>query len=128
MDGHRRIRVEHDRGAVMVELALVLPLLIILLVGIFDFGQFYNGQIAIQAAAREGARALALGEDSAAVEQAVKDAADDQTIEVDQSGCDPSDPDKPATVTVTGSYTFTIPFLEIGQKTYNAKASMRCGL
>ncbi len=44
----------------MVEFAIILPLLLMLLMGIIEFGRAYNTQISIQAAAREGARELAL--------------------------------------------------------------------
>jgi Flp pilus assembly protein TadG len=130
MNTSRRARAEHDHGAVMVELALVLPLLIILLVGIFDFGLVYNAQISIQAASREGARALALGEPTSAVTAAVNNAAGGATItSITQSGCPATPtPTSYATVTVTGTYTFTIPFLNLGTRTYDASASMRCGL
>lgn len=48
---------EHgDRGAVSVELAFVLPILILLLFGIVEFSIAYNRTQALHAAAREGAR------------------------------------------------------------------------
>ncbi|HYN92989.1 MAG TPA: TadE/TadG family type IV pilus assembly protein [Pilimelia sp.] len=50
-----------DRGAAAVELALVTPLLLLMLFGIIDFGRMLNAQIALTEAAREGARAAALG-------------------------------------------------------------------
>ena len=49
-----------DRGAAMVEFAIVLPVLLLILMGIIEFGRAYNAQVSIQAAAREGARELAL--------------------------------------------------------------------
>jgi Flp pilus assembly protein TadG len=49
-----------------VELALVLPLLLLLLFGVIDFGRMLNTQITLTEAAREGARAAALGYDPAA--------------------------------------------------------------
>jgi Flp pilus assembly protein TadG len=49
-----------DRGAVAVEFALLLPLLLLLLFGIVDFGRALNAQITITQAAREGARLEAL--------------------------------------------------------------------
>ena len=52
---------DEDRGAIIVEFALIVPILLVLLVGIINFGVAYNTQIAVQAASREGARALALG-------------------------------------------------------------------
>jgi Flp pilus assembly protein TadG len=45
-----------ESGAVMVEFALVSIVLILLLVGIFEFGMVYNFQLAMDNAARTGAR------------------------------------------------------------------------
>ena len=50
-----------DRGAAAVEFALLLPLLLILVFGIIDFGRMLNAQITLTEAAREGARASVLG-------------------------------------------------------------------
>ncbi|WP_211277935.1 TadE/TadG family type IV pilus assembly protein, partial [Couchioplanes caeruleus] len=55
-----------DQGAAAVEMALVLPLLLLLLFGIIDFGRALNAQITLTEAAREGARAAALGFDGRA--------------------------------------------------------------
>jgi Flp pilus assembly protein TadG len=52
-----------DRGAVAVEFALMLPLLLMLVSGMIDFGRALNAQISISHAAREGVRASALGVD-----------------------------------------------------------------
>ena len=50
-----------DRGAAAVEFALVMPLLLLLVFGIIDFGRAYNMQIMLTQAAREGVRVAALG-------------------------------------------------------------------
>jgi Flp pilus assembly protein TadG len=50
-----------DRGAVAVEFALLLPVLLLLLFGIIDFGRLLNAQLVITQAATEGARLQALG-------------------------------------------------------------------
>jgi Flp pilus assembly pilin Flp len=50
-----------DRGAAAVEFALLLPVVLLLLFGIVDFGRALNAQITITQAAREGARLGALG-------------------------------------------------------------------
>jgi Flp pilus assembly protein TadG len=57
-----------DRGAAAVEFALVLPLLLILVFGIIDFGRAFNAQITLTQAAREGARMTALGYSSGTVQ------------------------------------------------------------
>jgi Flp pilus assembly protein TadG len=45
-----------------VEFALLLPLLLLLVFGIIDFGRAINAQITLTQAAREGARLAALGQ------------------------------------------------------------------
>lgn len=60
-----RRRRGRDSGAAAVEFALVLPLLLLILFGIIDFGRMLNAQITINEAAREGARAMALFDQTA---------------------------------------------------------------
>lgn len=55
--GRRR---QPDRGAAAVEFALVMPLLLLVVFGLIDFGRMLNAQITLTEAAREGARANAL--------------------------------------------------------------------
>ncbi|MGH2691235.1 MAG: TadE/TadG family type IV pilus assembly protein [Actinomycetota bacterium] len=50
-----------DAGASAVEFALVLPVLILLVFGIVQFGIAYNRVQGLQAAAREGARLASIG-------------------------------------------------------------------
>ena len=57
----RRRNGRLDRGAAAVEMALVMPLLIAMLIGIIDFSRIFNGEIQLSQAAREGARIGALG-------------------------------------------------------------------
>jgi Flp pilus assembly protein TadG len=54
---HRR---QSDKGAAAVEFALVLPMLLLVIFGLIDFGRMLNAQITLTEAAREGARANAL--------------------------------------------------------------------
>jgi Flp pilus assembly protein TadG len=61
----------HERGAAAVELAILLPLLLLILFGIIDFGRMLNTQIKVTEAAREGARAVSVGASSAAVDSRI---------------------------------------------------------
>ncbi|HZK18677.1 MAG TPA: TadE/TadG family type IV pilus assembly protein [Clostridia bacterium] len=56
-----------QRGQSLVEFALVLPLLIILLMGIFEFGRIFSSYVMITNAAREGARNVVVGRDDSQV-------------------------------------------------------------
>lgn len=49
-----------ERGAVAVEFALIAPVLIMILMGIMEFGRAYNAQISLTNAAREGVRVMAI--------------------------------------------------------------------
>jgi hypothetical protein len=121
---------DDDRGAIMVEFALILPILLILLVGIVNFGAAYNTQIALQGAAREGARARALG-DSAVDAAQNSVGVDGVTVDPGPVCPDVVDPNKPwpnATVTTSKDFTFGIPFFPVGTIPLSATASMRCGL
>jgi len=51
-----RTTVRNQRGAALVEMALVLGLLLLLVMGIVDLGRAYNSYITITNASREGAR------------------------------------------------------------------------
>ena len=53
--------LKSKKGQTMVETALILPIVIMLLMGIFDFGFMFNQDLVILNAAREGARTAALG-------------------------------------------------------------------
>lgn len=130
MDMMGEPNARNDRGAVMVELALILPILVMLLIGIIDFGRAFNAQVSIQGAAREGARALALGQTSAAVTAAVNSSAGAVVPSaIVQTACpSPVLPASQATVTVRSTIDFNIPFVSLGTRTLNATARMRCGL
>ena len=64
-----------DDGAAAVEFALVLPLLLLLVFGIVDFGRAYSTRVELRHAAREGVRVYSLSQDSAAARCAVRGAA-----------------------------------------------------
>jgi Flp pilus assembly protein TadG len=64
-----------DRGAAAVEFALVLPILLLVVFGIIDFGRAYNAQITLTQAAREGVRLAALGQSAGTVQTRAQNAA-----------------------------------------------------
>jgi Flp pilus assembly protein TadG len=68
-------RLRGERGAAAVEFALVIPLLILLVLGIAEFGRAFQVQGTLSAAAREGVRVMALKNDQAAARTAVRNAA-----------------------------------------------------
>ena len=58
-------RHRFEDGAAAVEFALVVPLLLFVLFAIIDLGWIFNQQLAVTAAAREGARYYAVNYDEA---------------------------------------------------------------
>jgi len=66
-------RVRSERGAALLEMALTLPLLLLVCVGILEFGRAYQTWQVITNAAREGARIAVLpGMDDTAVRSRVQ--------------------------------------------------------
>jgi Flp pilus assembly protein TadG len=57
--------VHEERGAAIVEMALVLPLLLALLMGVLVYGQYFMLAHSVQQAANDGARAAIIGLDAA---------------------------------------------------------------
>jgi Flp pilus assembly protein TadG len=100
-----------DRGAAAVEFALVLPLLLLLVFGIIDFGRALNAQITLTQAAREGARLAALGQSAATVTSQAQAAATDLSpVTVAVTGCAVgAGGTANATVTVTYHFSFLTP-------------------
>lgn len=52
-----------QRAAVAVEAAVVIPILIVLMMAVVDFGRFFYAQIVASQAVSEASRALSLGQD-----------------------------------------------------------------
>ncbi len=85
-----------ERGANLVELALILPFLLLLIAAIADFGRAFNSYIVINNAAREGAR-FGARVDHTDLTDSYIDAAVIQ--EANNSGLDLTDPSV-ATITI----------------------------
>ncbi len=51
------------KGSVMLELAILLPLLLLIVAGIVQFGFILNAKVAVNSASYEGARAATLSDD-----------------------------------------------------------------
>lgn len=71
----RRLDWAGDRGAAAVEFALVFPILVLILIGIVEYGSVFNTQLMLTSAAREGARTMAVTGDAASARAAAVDAA-----------------------------------------------------
>jgi Flp pilus assembly protein TadG len=107
-----------DHGVVALEFVLVAPFLIALIFAIASFGIFFSNQVDVTGAARDAARTLALR------------GTPTYPAGMTPSGvvtCAAGDTTSNASVTLTSSYTFSIPFIPLGTKTITAKGTMRCG-
>jgi uncharacterized protein (UPF0333 family) len=76
----KRMDIKSERGQTMTEFAVVLPILVVLLFGVIQFGIVFNNYLAITDAARAGARAGAVSREASdpvgACTSAVKNSAD----------------------------------------------------
>lgn len=77
-------------GQSLVEFALILPFLILLILGMIEFGWILNGQITLTSATREGARVAIVYESSVdastAVQSAVSKSAESSSLTIEDDG------------------------------------------
>jgi Flp pilus assembly protein TadG len=102
---------ENERGQAIVEFAIVLPLLLILLFGVIDFGRALQTYITINNASREGARLGSINPD-ADVDAKVRDAAgefDNDGLAIAVSFPDGKDSGDSVVVDVDYEYSFITP-------------------
>lgn len=132
--GCRRValrRAADERGAAMVEFALVLPLLLMVVFGIFQFGIVFRHYLTITDAARVGARAAAVARDtgecaaaSTAIQKTVSAA--DWAVIGPTFQCTPgASTGDPVTIALHYPYSIEIPFVDISPGTIDAKATER---
>lgn len=113
---HMKPRMKNEQGQTMTEFALVLPILVVLLFGIIQFGIAFNNYVTLTDAVRAGARKAAvsrnLSDPAGACKAAVLAAADnlDKTDLSTNLSC--SSTWAPASdVTVTADYKYDISLL-----------------
>lgn len=123
-----------DRGAAAVEFALVLPVLLLVVIGIIEFGRAYNIQTTLSNAARDGVRVMALKDSPSEAKATVMTSADglsltESMIDVSpESSCVTTGATDPGLATVTIEYPFALVsgFLPIDDFTLTGTGSMRC--
>jgi Flp pilus assembly protein TadG len=135
-DDHQVVRRKQgERGAAAVELAVVLPVLVLMLWGIVEFGRGYSAKVELTAAVRDGARAAAVQTptDETLVKTATQGAAPGLAgLTVDNvtvvTAC-PSNYSAGSTAKVKVSYPFQYDILFFGKGTWTITATgvMRCG-
>ena len=78
------------RGQSLVEIALILPILLIILFGILEFGRVFHSYLVITHAAREGARYGIISKDVDEIKQKVQDASPGITLNLSDIDVNPS--------------------------------------
>ena len=123
-----------ERGQALVEFALLAPILVLLVLGIIQFGIIFYGQVTITAAAREGARMASVGKPDTDIESKILlDIESTPFLSVDddenrQITISERNPGQEVRVDVPANVDIIIPFLSRqGSRTYPiaAKSSMR---
>jgi Flp pilus assembly protein TadG len=108
---HRR-KGQKEKGQSLLELALVLPLLIIILAGVLDLGRLYYAYVAVTDAAAEGASYAAIhpepGERDEVFRRAQEASRGLVQIDPDMVKVDCPTVVSGAPITVTVSYSFTV--------------------
>jgi Flp pilus assembly protein TadG len=115
----RRRNLASDQGQTVVEFALVAPLLIVLILGIFQGGIAFNHYLVVTDAARAGARQAIVARVShisiATIQQTAKNAGGDlDPAKLNVTVSDPTDPTLStagSSVTVTVTYPYSINLL-----------------
>lgn len=108
-----------ERGAAAVEFAIVVPLLLLILLALVDFGRMMFVQVSVNAASREGARASSVGQSPAQVDAIVQasspgtaelSALDSAvTLQVTQEPCSASASNELTSVTVQVPFSWFTP-------------------
>src|SRR4030042_1880998 len=113
--GHPR---KGEDGQSLVEFALVLPIFLLVLFAIVDFGMAFHAWITVTNSAREGARIGSVHAPSAAIEQRVRDTSDtlDQgnlSVPVSNADDQGGQPGESVVVDVRYSYSLMPPLADL---------------
>ncbi|MHC1760184.1 MAG: TadE family protein [Negativicutes bacterium] len=105
-----------NRGQAIVEFALILPILIVLVMGILEFGLFFHSYVNISFASKEAARLAALDANAtsqsiAASVQATMPAA--RNVAITLTPAAPRTTGLPVTVSVSTQHTFMMPLISV---------------
>ena len=123
-----RRRRTRECGLVAVEFVVMFPILFLMLMGIIQFGRYYNATIAVTHAARESVRSVALGGNAAGAQSAATTAAPGLTVVAGSVTTCPSSGVGNASVTVTNSFSLTDNLgFGLGPFTISRTGLMRCG-
>ena len=126
-----------EKGAVAVEMAVTLPVLLVLVIGIMEFGQLLNLHISMSQAARETARELAINPNDATIDPRAYAVASAPTLAVlpaltvtpsmvPGAGCADTDQITVTVQATVGSMTGFLDFAGMFPRTVSGVGAMRC--
>lgn len=121
-------KTKGQRGAAAVEFALVLPVLVLLLLGILEFGRLYQVQTTLSQAARVGVRTMAVKNDAGAARTAAQNAAPTLAVAGSQIAVTPGSCSSGGTASVVITYPYHFLTGMFGAAvTLTGKGVMQCG-
>ncbi|MGH9188684.1 MAG: TadE/TadG family type IV pilus assembly protein [Acidimicrobiales bacterium] len=112
-----------------MEFVVVVPILVMVVFGIIEFGRGYNAKVELTGAVREGARVLALGQSPSDAIDTVIEAAPSlaPAPEVFVDAECPNDDDR-AVISATYEVDYSIPLIDEGTWELSVTGVMRCGV
>jgi Flp pilus assembly protein TadG len=125
-------RLRSERGAVVVEFALLLPVLLMIVVGTIEFGRVYSQFQVFSGAAREGARCAAVQATpfrDCEVQDRIDSGATPYTVAEDATvslACNDTTIGDPVTVSWQQPFDLDIPFWGDVTITRTIEATFRC--
>jgi Flp pilus assembly protein TadG len=100
---------DSQHGAAALEFAIVLPILMVLVFGMIEFGVMFYDKAIITNASREGARAGTTGVANPDIEDIVKDYCNFNLINLSNNDFDPAtDPNDDISISIDGSNDLTV--------------------
>jgi Flp pilus assembly protein TadG len=112
MKSQKKLLLKSQKGQALVEMAFILPLLLMVLFGIIDFGRVFHAYLTLDHAGREGARLASLQGDNSDIQTRINSTATGLDTGKLIVSLDPIDKSKRLSGTdVTVKLTYTIDFL-----------------
>jgi Flp pilus assembly protein TadG len=114
MQMDERSVIRSERGQAMTEFAVILPILVVLLLGVVQFGITFNNYVTLTDAVRAGARAAAVSREAGDPTGTATAAVRSSAVNLNQSNLNVSVSSswQPGTnVTVTATYPYSIDLL-----------------
>jgi Flp pilus assembly protein TadG len=111
---HARTRITDEKGQSMTEFAIVLPVLVVFLFGVIQFGILFNNYVTLTDAVRAGARTAAVSRQASNPTGAATTMVQNSAANLNQSNLNVSVSSSwqpGADVTVTATYPYSISLL-----------------